>query len=111
MAKFRDFGVGKPAEDRETISFKLHNEEFICVPQIQGVVLLELVASSGSEDSTDSVRAITNFFKDVLVDESYKRFSKLIRDKDRIVDASTLGEIVGWVVSQYGDRPESQPEV
>jgi hypothetical protein len=46
-----------------------------------------------------------------LVDESYKRFSKLIRDKDRIVDASTLGEIVGWVVSQYGDRPESQPEV
>jgi hypothetical protein len=111
MAKFRDFGVGKQNEDREPISFKLHNEEFICVPQIQGVVLLELVASSGSDNNTDSVRAITNFFADVLEDESYKRFSKLIRDKKRVVDASTLGEIVGWVVSQYGDRPESQPEV
>lgn len=111
MAKFRDFGSGKQNEDREPISFKLHDEEFFCVPQIQGVVLLELVASSGSEDSADSVRAITTFFKDVLEDESYKRFSKLIRDKKRIVDAGTLGEIVGWVVSQYGDRPESQSEV
>lgn len=111
MAKFRDFGVGKQSENQEPITFKLHDEEFTCVPQIQGVVLLELVASSSSEDNTDSIRAITNFFEDVLEDDSYTRFSKLIRDKKRVVDASTLGEIVGWVVSQYGDRPESQPEV
>jgi hypothetical protein len=111
MTKFRDFGVGKSVEEQEPISFKLHDEEFSCVPQIQGVVLLELVASSSSEDNIDSVRAITNFFKDVLEDESYKRFSKLIRDKKKIVSAETLGEIVGWVVSQYGARPESPSEV
>lgn len=111
MAKFKDFGEGKRKAASEKISFKLHGEDFYCVDEIQGLVILELVAASSSEDSGDSVRSITEFFSAALEDESYKRFQKLVKDKKKIVSAETLGEIVGWVMSQYGDRPESPSEV
>ena len=111
MAKFKDFGEGKRNAASEKISFKIHDEEFFCVDEIQGLVLLELVASSSSADTSESIKSITDFFSAALEDESYKRFQKLVKDKKKIVSAETLGEIVGWVMSQYGDRPESQPEV
>jgi hypothetical protein len=46
-----------------------------------------------------------------LTAESLVRFDKLIVDKERVVTTETLGEITGWLVEQYGDRPEEQPEV
>ena len=111
MSKFKDFGEGKRNAASEKISFKIHDEEFFCVEEMQGLVILELVAASSSEDSGDSVRSITQFFSAALEEESYKRFQALVKDKKKIVSAETLGEIVGWVMSQYGDRPESPSEV
>ena len=50
MAKrFRDFGSGDSVV-KEPLSFKLHGEEFNCVPMIQGKFLLDLVADSNSDD-------------------------------------------------------------
>jgi hypothetical protein len=110
MAKFKDFGAGKQITDREPVSFKLHEEEFHCVANIQGKVLLDLVAKSTSEDSSESARVMSEFFENILTDESYKRFDKLVHAKDKFVHVETLSEIVGWLVGQYSDRPEEQPE-
>jgi hypothetical protein len=54
---------------------------------------------------------ITDFFSSVLVEESLGRFNNLIVDKERVVTTETLAEITGWLVEQYGDRPNQQPEV
>lgn len=110
MTKFKDFGAGKSVEDREPISFKLHEEEFFCVKHIQGKVLLDLIAKSGSDDASVSAEIMSSFFDYVLVDESAKRFDKLIHDKEKIVHVETLSEIVAWLIEQYGDRPNQQPE-
>ena len=109
MARFKDFGSGKEQLEREPISFKLHGEEFFCVSNIQGAVLLELVAKSTSDDSSESARVMADFFKNILVEESYKRFDKLVHAKDKFVHVETLSEIVGWLVGQYSERPEEQP--
>jgi hypothetical protein len=103
MAKFKDFGVGGTLEEKEPISFKLYDEEFFCVNHIQGKVLLDLIAKSNSEDSAVSAQI-------VLTDESNARFDQLVLDKNRVVSVETLSEIVGWLMGQYSDRPESQPE-
>ncbi len=111
MARFKDFGVGKDQAEREPVSFKLHEEEFHCVANIQGKVLLDIIAKSTSEDPSESARVMSEFFENILTDESFKRFDKLVHAKDKFVHVETLSEIVGWLISQYSDRPEEQPEV
>lgn len=111
MAKFRDFGNVSTDEKLEPISFKLNDEEFHCVKALPGKVLLEMVAKSASENAADQATMVTDFFTRALTDESLTRFNALIEDKERVVTAETLGEITGWLVEQYGDRPNPQPEV
>jgi hypothetical protein len=43
--RFKDFGNGN-AVDAKPLSFKLHEEEFHCVPSLQGKILLNLVVDS-----------------------------------------------------------------
>jgi hypothetical protein len=111
MAKFRDFGTVSIDENREPISFKINDEEFHCIRAIPGKILLEMVAKSSSESSADQANMINEFFSQVLLEESLERFNALIVDKERVVTAETLGEITGWLVEQYGERPNPQPEV
>lgn len=110
MSRFKDFGAGSAKDSKEPISFKIHGEEYACVPEIQGKTLLKLVADSGSEDPVKAAKAIDKFFDMVLDDESLVRFNMLVEDKHKIVTVETLSEIIAWLMEQYTDRPEAQPE-
>lgn len=105
MTKFKDFGAGISAPESEPISFKLFDQEFHCVPALQGKVLLGFVADSSSADPAVQANIITKFFDFVLTDESLAAFNELQLDKEKIVSIDTLGEILSWVVEQYTDRP------
>lgn len=111
MARYKDFGRGSDTP-AEPLMFKIYDEEFSCRTQMQGKALLDLVAkSSGAgENPAESAKVITDFFKMVLLPESHVRFEELTNDPDRVVEVETLGEIVGWLVEQYSDRPTSRPE-
>lgn len=111
MSRFKDFGSGSAKDSKEPIAFKIHGEEFNCVPEIQGKVLLNLVGEASSEDPAKSAAAINVFFDMVLEDESLERFNSLVEDKYRIVTVETLTEIISWLMEQYTNRPEEQPEV
>lgn len=110
MTRSRDFGGVDEDANVDPLFFKLHGEKFDCVPEIQGSVLLELVKDSQSQDAATSAAIITSFFENVLTDESYVRFQALIKSKDKIVRVEKLGEITGWLVEEYTNRPEAQPE-
>ena len=109
MSKFRDFG-SQDLENKESVSFMIHGEEFHCVKAIQGRVLLDLVAKSTSEDPAVQASVIDSFFSKVLQDESLERFNLLLEDKEKIVTTETLAEITTWLIEQYGERPNQQPE-
>lgn len=108
MTRSKDFGSGPSTEDVEPISFTLHGEEFFTVPELQGAVLIDLVKDSTSDDAAKSASVIVEFFQYALTEESYERFNSLITSKDKIVRVDTLGEIVGWLVEEFTNRPESQ---
>jgi hypothetical protein len=110
MTKFRDFGNGPDLSNVEPISFMLHGESFECVKAVPGKVLLDLVASTRSQDAADAAGTVSSFFSKVLTEESYKRFDELLSDSNRVVTVDTIGEITGWIIEQLGDRPEEQPE-
>ena len=107
--RFKDFG-GNSIEGATPLSFKLHDEEFHCVPQLQGKILLDLVAKASSEDASASALIMGEFFINALTEESYERFDALLKSKDKIVQVETLSEIVSWLIGEYSNRPNSQPE-
>lgn len=110
MTRTRDFGAGTDPDTVEPLSFKLYGEEFFCVPELQGSILINMVKNAQSEDAATAAEVVTSFFDKVLVDESLERFTALINSKDKIVKVETLGEIVGWLTEEYTNRPEEQPE-
>jgi len=107
--RFKSFGKGSYVEP-EPLSFELYDEEFKCVPQIQGSVMLNMVKDSQDPDGAAAASIITDFFGKVLVPESYERFETLINSPDKIVTVETLGEITSWLIQEYTSRPEKQPE-
>jgi hypothetical protein len=110
MARFKDFG--RPADaDAEPLTFKLHDEDFTCYPAMPGKTLLDFVQRSDSENPATSAGAINDFFKKVLLPESYERFEKLCEDPNRIVTMQTLADIVSWVMETYSDRPTEGSEL
>ncbi len=107
--RFKDFGKGSGVS-HEPLKFKLHDEEFECYPALQGKVLLEMVARSTSNDTSDMADSVMGFFEKTLKPESYERFQALTQDPNRVVTVETLGEITSWLVGEYSDRPTQQPE-
>lgn len=110
MSKFKDFGSIDP-KDLEPISFKLWNEEFECVPAVQGKVLLNLVSDTSADDPVKSAQTMNKFFEAALKKESLEKFNTLLEDPEKIVTVEVLGEIVGWLVEQYSNRPTERPLV
>lgn len=106
MAKFKDFGVGGADPNAEPIKFSIHGEQFECIPEIQGKVLLELIADSGADDAVRNAEVSNKFFSQVMSQETYDRFNALLTSKDKIVPVETIGDITAWLVEQYSDRPE-----
>jgi len=113
MARFKDFGSGKDLSQVEPLSFKLHGQEFLCTPVVQGKFLLELISTTANteDDPTASARMVNDFFSHVLLEESYERFEKLLSAKDKFVEVETLSEIVSWLMQEYTNRPNQPAEV
>lgn len=107
--RFKDFGAGSSV-NKEPIVFKLHGEEFTCVPSLQGKALLGIVSGASAEDGAAAAKSIIDFFEVCLVAESYERFDNLLSDPEKIVSVDTLGDITAWLVEQYSSRPTKGPE-
>jgi hypothetical protein len=110
MTRFKDFGSGSTDSNVEPLSFKIYDQEFRCVPQIQGKLLISLVSTSSSEDPIKAAQTITSFFDYVLLKDDKERFNELLESPDTIVSVETLSEIVAWLIEEYTNRPNQQPE-
>jgi hypothetical protein len=108
MAKFKDFGNGGDGVPKEPISFKLWDQEFHCVPAIQGKLLLDIVSDSSSEDVSKSSQVMDKFFNAVLKAESKKDFDEILSDPEKITSLETLTEIVAWLMEEYSNRPNER---
>lgn len=111
MTRSKNFDEGEDkAPAKEPITFKLKGEEFTAIPEIQGLVLMDLVKRSQSEDPTESFEMMMELFDNALEDESLERFRALVKDKKRIVSLEKLTEVVSFLIEEYANRPEEQRE-
>jgi hypothetical protein len=101
VARHKSFGSVNPYVDAEPVTFDIYDETFTCYSAVQGRTLLRF----GKESQDDPIQAITNFFKVCMPEEEFARFEELLDSEDKIVDAATLGEIAGYLASEYSTRP------
>lgn len=110
MTRFKDFGAGTSGARTEPLVFKLYDEEFSCMAEVQGKMLLELISDSTSESASVQSAVTLKFLRSVLLDESLERLEKLLVSKEKIVTVDTLTEIVAWLIEEYTSRPLEQSE-
>ena len=82
--RFKDFGSGGDS-NKEPISFKLYEQEFLCHPALQGKVLLDMASASVSQDAAASAKIMYDFFKAAMQEESYTKFLAVLEDPNTIV--------------------------
>jgi len=107
--RFKDFGADADVTS-DPVVFRLYDEDFECYPNVQGKVLLDLVANSDDQDGAGMAKTMNMFFDAVLKPESKDRLDTLLTDPERVVSVETLGEITAWLMEQYSARPTQQPE-
>lgn len=101
MARHKSFGNVDRYRDQEAVTFDLYDETFTCKPAVQGAALLRF----GTESQENAAEAVMTFFALCMGEEEFDRFKGLIESEDKIVDATTLGEIAGYLVGEYSSRP------
>jgi hypothetical protein len=101
MPRHKSFGSDNPYANAEPVTFDLYDQTFTCKVAVQGAALLRF----GQEASDNSSAAVMNFFRVVMDDDNFEQFEELIESEDKIVDAALLGEIAGYLVSEYSSRP------
>ena len=104
----KDFG--SPEVPTKKVDFKLFEQKFECKPAVQGTTLLEYSVKFGSTDDAVVNQAFLDFFKTALTEESYKDMKALWDDDEKIVPIETLGDIMGYLIEEYTDRPTSASE-
>lgn len=90
----------------EPITFELEGETFEAFGQVPGAVLLDFIALSSQEDSSGTAEAIQGYLKSSMDKANYRRFDKLTRDPEVLVELSTLADIVSYLIEERtADRP------
>lgn len=108
--RHKDFGRPVKQDELEPVSFDLYDETFNCYKQIHGVTLLTFVKRASSDDGKEATDALLSIFERVMPNEEYERFVALCDDPEKVVPVETLGEIIGWLMEVYSERPTEQPK-
>jgi hypothetical protein len=103
--KIKSFTSTTPKEAVEPIPFELEGETFEAYGQVPGAVLLDFIAASTQEDSTGTAAAILGYLKSSMPKDTFKRFDKLTRDPEKVIELQVLADIVSYLIEERSSRP------
>jgi len=101
----KSFTSSKEKAVVEPIQFELEGETFEAYGQVPGAVLLDFIAASSQEDSTGTAGAIIGYLKSSMDKENFRRFDKLTRDPEKIIELQVLADIVAYLIEERTNRP------
>lgn len=101
----KSFTSSKEKVKLEPIPFELEGESFEAYGQVPGAVLLDFIAASSQDDSTGTAGAITGYLKSSMDKENFKRFDKLTRDPEVVIELQVLADIVAYLIEERTNRP------
>jgi hypothetical protein len=87
------------------LGFDIAGESFEVLPEAPGIVLLEFIEATTSEEKGANAAALTRFLKSVMSAEEWKRLNAVFHDPKHKIDIKTISEVVGYVIESYTSRP------
>jgi hypothetical protein len=92
-------------DDDGAIEFSVDGEEYTALPPTGG--MLAVVAASQVDYTSDVERigSVINFFKGVLDEDSRRRFTTRMQDREDDLDVEVLEEVLTWLMDQWFHRP------
>lgn len=105
VRKAKSFTSSKEKVVAEPITFELEGQDFEAYGQVPGAVLLDFIAASSQEDSNGTAGAIIGYLKSSMNRENFKRFDKLTRDPEIVIELQVLADIVAYLIEERTDRP------
>lgn len=108
MTEMRDF-----SKKRRDISFRVDDDVFHASRGVPAEVLLEFAGEFSEMDETAPVgqqlKAFRSMLEVVLVPKSLERFNERMRDRENPIEIDQVGDIVTWLMEEYGLRPTEAP--
>lgn len=101
----KSFTSSKEKTPVEPIIFELEGQEFEAYGQVPGAVLLDFVTAATKDDQSGSAGAIMGYLKASMNAENFKRFDKLTRDPEVLIELTTLSDIVSFLIEERTSRP------
>jgi hypothetical protein len=105
----RSFAVSDVAASEKTevapLGFDIAGESFEVLPEAPGIILLEFIEATTSNEQGANAAALTKFLKSVMSDEEWKRLDTVLHDPKNMIDIKTISEIVKFVIEEYTARP------
>lgn len=103
--KVKSFTSKAEKVEVEPIPFELEGETFEAYGQVPGAVLLDFIDASSREDSSGTAGAILGYLKSSMNAENFKRFDKLTRDPEKVIQLQVLADIVAYLIEERTSRP------
>lgn len=102
--KIKSF-TSKKTEKAEAIQFELEGESFEAYGQVPGAVLLDFIGATDGDSTGKSATSILKYLESSLDAENFKRFDKIIRDPEKLIEIEVLAEIVSYLIEERTSRP------
>lgn len=98
--------VTAESEDLGEITFDLHGETFVALPEIQGIALMEFIEAN-SKGGQATLGALRLFLQNSMDEAEYAKLHTLLSSKDKTKNTKieTIAEIVTYLVEEYTSRP------
>lgn len=106
----KTFTTYRPTEEN-TIDMEGHDgatHVFHLNPSLPGELILNFMAVSGTDDSSELAKAIKSVLDNAIADEDKEDWENFISDPKNGVTISVLSEIVGHVTSVLSGNPQAQ---
>jgi len=87
------------------LGFDIAGESFEVLPEAPGIILLEFIEATTSDNKGATAAALTKFLKSVMSAEEWARLDVVLHDAKNMIDIKTISEIVGFVIESYTSRP------
>lgn len=103
MPKFHiDLSDGSP-NPNDPIEVEFDDSTFICQDRQPAVAIADYTIIPAKTAATIA------FIRRCIRPEDTERFDALLADKDRVVEAEHLDQVMGWLLETYTNRPTVRP--
>ncbi len=92
---------------RKKISFTIDGDLFEAAPVMPAETLMDFAGHFNKVGGTpaENLAAMRGLLEMVLLPDSYRRIAERMRDRANPIDIDQIGDLIPWLLEQYGLRP------